>query len=263
MEEYAHTVQAQNDLPSKTLPRLVVCALIIRDGKVLLERRAPTGVLGLDGMWDLPGGKVECGEEVEAALIREIAEEMMVVVRPVRLLPYLPTSTWVYAGNERRHWILAAYVCDLISGEPVCCDTLQWFGVEHLPEDLLEADRRLIMLAKNSIIPAQATVNYVSGPTTPNPGNEDRTCTICGALLVCLCCRPVLPTDTNTGLDSSTQPVINVPSCVPAEADVIERAKLKAKEVFGPSLDSIAECIARFVYEDVRERLERLAGGKK
>ena len=50
------------DKPAKTLPRLVVCAIIIRDGKVLLERRAPAGVAGLDGKWDLPGGKVEPGE---------------------------------------------------------------------------------------------------------------------------------------------------------------------------------------------------------
>jgi len=45
----------------RAYPTLVVCALIVRDEKVLLERRAPTGVAGLDRMFDLPGGKVENG----------------------------------------------------------------------------------------------------------------------------------------------------------------------------------------------------------
>src|ERR1700690_1434928 len=42
-------LQECRDKPAKTLPRLVVCAILIRDGKVLLERRAPAGVAGLDG----------------------------------------------------------------------------------------------------------------------------------------------------------------------------------------------------------------------
>ena len=51
-------LELEKDKPAKTMPRLVVCAIIIRDGRVLLERRAPAGVPGLDNMWDLPGGKV-------------------------------------------------------------------------------------------------------------------------------------------------------------------------------------------------------------
>lgn len=134
------------DEPAKSLPRLVACAVIIRDGKVLLERRAPCGVDGLDGMWDLPGGKVECGEAVSDCVVREIAEELSVCIRTVRLLPYLPVSDWVYADGERRHWILAAFECELISGEPVCNERLQWFSVRNLPKEMLKADRDLLGL---------------------------------------------------------------------------------------------------------------------
>lgn len=143
------------DLPAKILPRLVVCAVIIRDGKVLLEKRAPAGVDGLDGMWDLPGGKVEPNESPAEAIIREIAEELSIGIRPVGLLPYLPTSTWAYPDGERRHWILAAYRCDIISGEPVLTERLQWFNLKDLAgAHILEADRRLIALASCAAPPS-------------------------------------------------------------------------------------------------------------
>jgi 8-oxo-dGTP pyrophosphatase MutT (NUDIX family) len=140
------------DAAAKDLPRLVACAIIVRDGKVLLEKRAPSGVKGLDGMWDLPGGKVELGEEVALCVAREIREELGIVVNPVRLIPYLPVSDWVYPDGQRRHWILASYECELISGEPACNDRLQWFPLDALPAAMLLADRALLRVAKQ---PAQ------------------------------------------------------------------------------------------------------------
>jgi len=146
--EQGRAIEAPSgDAAAKDLPRLVVCAVIIRDGMVLLERRAPSGVVGLDNMWDLPGGKVECGEEVEEALIREMAEELSIGIRPTKMIPYLPTSTWVYADGQRRHWILAPYECEIISGEPVCSEKLQWFPLNALPADILQADKRILALA--------------------------------------------------------------------------------------------------------------------
>ena len=143
-KELESALQSEKDKPAKTLPRLVVCALIMRGGKVLLERRAPSGVAGLDNKWDLPGGKVEPGERPDEAIIREIVEELSIGVRPIQLLPYLPTSTWTYADGETRHWILAAYICDIISGEPQTTETLQWFDVSVLGEvDIMEADLQL------------------------------------------------------------------------------------------------------------------------
>jgi A/G-specific adenine glycosylase len=69
----------QNDLPrkaaSKAVPHYeVVAAVIWRGGKVLIDRRAETGLLG--GLWEFPGGKIEPGETPEQALAREVAEEL-------------------------------------------------------------------------------------------------------------------------------------------------------------------------------------------
>ena len=141
-----NALRAEKDKPAKALPRLVVCAVIIREGKVFLEKRAPAGVEGLDNMWDLPGGKVECGETPRDAIVREIAEELSIGIRPFRLIPHLETSSWSYADGEQRHWILAAYVCDILSGEPICDESHAWFSLDSLGEDVIEADRRLIAM---------------------------------------------------------------------------------------------------------------------
>jgi 8-oxo-dGTP diphosphatase len=52
----------------------VVGAAIIQDGRCLVAQRGPT--MSLAGKWEFPGGKVEAGEEPQAALVREIAEEL-------------------------------------------------------------------------------------------------------------------------------------------------------------------------------------------
>jgi mutator protein MutT len=51
-------------------------ALIRREGRVLLVRRAPGGALG--SLWELPGGKVDASERPEQALIRELREELAI-----------------------------------------------------------------------------------------------------------------------------------------------------------------------------------------
>jgi IS605 OrfB family transposase len=67
--------QRLRDLAPQKYPVLVVCALIVRDGKVLLERHAPSEEYSTP-MWDIPGGKVEIGESPRDAVVREIREEM-------------------------------------------------------------------------------------------------------------------------------------------------------------------------------------------
>ena len=147
-DDYLAEVAKWKDAPAKALPRLVVCAILIRDGKVLLERRAPAGVAGLDGKWDLPGGKVECGETPESAIQREIKEELGITVHPMKMIPWLPISTWKYPDGEERHWILAAYVCSIESeNDPVLSDTLRWFTLDEVNRiDILAADLQLLRM---------------------------------------------------------------------------------------------------------------------
>ncbi len=66
-------------------PVPVVCAVIERDGRVLVAQRPPGKLLALK--WEFPGGKVEPGEDPAAAIVREIHEELGCSVRVTRALP--------------------------------------------------------------------------------------------------------------------------------------------------------------------------------
>ncbi|MGE3150719.1 MAG: (deoxy)nucleoside triphosphate pyrophosphohydrolase, partial [Pseudorhodoplanes sp.] len=64
---------------------VVACALIDADGRVLIAQRPPGKALA--GLWEFPGGKVESGERPEETLIRELQEELGIVVREPCLAP--------------------------------------------------------------------------------------------------------------------------------------------------------------------------------
>lgn len=131
------------DLQLNKYPVLVVCALIVRDGRVLLERHARS--YGNEGyFWDIPGGKVECGETPRDAVIREIREELGVTIKPLRLTSdILPSAST--DSNGTRHWLLATWECRIIDGEPSLTDGLQWFDVDSLPENVKSPDREIIL----------------------------------------------------------------------------------------------------------------------
>jgi 8-oxo-dGTP diphosphatase len=73
-------------------PLQVACALICFDGRVLATRRDPGRAFPL--LWEFPGGKIEPDESAEAALHRELAEELSLKVRILR--PLEPVN---YRGN--------------------------------------------------------------------------------------------------------------------------------------------------------------------
>ena len=97
-----------------TKPILLVaaCALIDVDGRVLLARR-PEGK-PMAGLWEFPGGKLLPGETPEAALIRELREELGVDVAEACLAPFAFAS---YA-YERFHLLMPLYVCRRWQGRP-------------------------------------------------------------------------------------------------------------------------------------------------
>ncbi|WP_022666978.1 A/G-specific adenine glycosylase [Desulfospira joergensenii] len=67
-------------IPSKKVPLFQIAAGIVRrDGKLLITRRKPEGLLG--GLWEFPGGKLKQGEDAETACIREIKEETGLTVK--------------------------------------------------------------------------------------------------------------------------------------------------------------------------------------
>jgi len=90
------------------VPKIVLVAavaLIDPDGRVLVARR-PEGK-PLAGLWEFPGGKVEPGERPEDTLIRELAEELDIVVKPECLAP-LTFASYAYPDF---HLLMPLWVC--------------------------------------------------------------------------------------------------------------------------------------------------------
>ncbi len=95
-------------------PRLLLvsaCALIDADGRVLLAKR-PAG-RPLAGLWEFPGGKVEPGETPEAALVRELDEELGIKVAP----KCLAQLSFASHGYEAFHLLMPLYACRKWEGE--------------------------------------------------------------------------------------------------------------------------------------------------
>jgi 8-oxo-dGTP diphosphatase len=89
---------------------VVAVALIDVDGRVLIAQR-PEGK-ALAGLWEFPGGKVEPGERPEAALIRELNEELGIDVQEACLAPFVFASH----AYESFHLLMPLYLCRRWSG---------------------------------------------------------------------------------------------------------------------------------------------------
>ena len=87
------------------LTLVVACALIDADNRVLIAQR-PEGKT-LSGLWEFPGGKLDAGERPEQALIRELYEELGIVVREACLAPL----TFASHAYEDFHLLMPLYIC--------------------------------------------------------------------------------------------------------------------------------------------------------
>jgi len=97
-------------------PFLAVSAAIIRDGHVLVARRARGASTGV---FTLPGGVVEAGETLHEALVREVMEETGIAIEPVALAGYREHIERDVDGRVRRHFVILPFACRWISGEGV------------------------------------------------------------------------------------------------------------------------------------------------
>jgi 8-oxo-dGTP diphosphatase len=91
--------------PALNLVLVAACALIDPDGRVLIAQR-PAGK-AMAGLWEFPGGKVERGEAPEQTLIRELKEELGIVVNVACLAPL----TFASHSYPDFHLLMPLYVC--------------------------------------------------------------------------------------------------------------------------------------------------------
>lgn len=102
-------------------PFLAVSAAIIRDGKVLIVRRARKPALNL---YSLPGGAVEIGESLVDAVVREVREETALDVEPVALAGHREAIMRDRDGRIERHFVVLSFASRWLKGEPVLNDEL-------------------------------------------------------------------------------------------------------------------------------------------
>ena len=109
-----------------TIVPVVAAALIDPAGRVLMQQRRIGKAHG--GLWEFPGGKVEAGESLVGALIREISEELGIVLSAEALEPLS------FAANPADPHVVLLYTCRAWTGEPRCLDgeAIGWFAADAL-----------------------------------------------------------------------------------------------------------------------------------
>lgn len=133
---------------SPTLLPVVAAALIDVGGDVLVQQR-PVGK-GHAGLWEFPGGKLEHGETPEAALIRELAEELGITVATADLTPIAFASEPL--GD--RYLLLLLYTVRRWAGEPRALEAaaLRWVTPAAMAQLAMPpADRPLVAMLARSL----------------------------------------------------------------------------------------------------------------
>jgi 8-oxo-dGTP diphosphatase len=130
-------------------PQLAVSAAIFRGGNVLLVRRARSPA---KGFYSLPGGRVEFGEKLHAALCREVAEETGLTIDIIGLAGWREVMP---AMTGSGHYLIMSFAARWTAGEVMLNDELdefRWLAPESLEElkitgglqDVIQSARRLL-----------------------------------------------------------------------------------------------------------------------
>jgi 8-oxo-dGTP diphosphatase len=110
-------------------------------GKLLLHQRSD------NGLWSLPGGAIDPGEEPAEAVIREVWEETGLRVEPVRIVGVYGGKKLVgqYGNGDKFGYVSIAFECRVIGGE-IDSDNdesldVRWFNHDDLPENIMPVHR--------------------------------------------------------------------------------------------------------------------------
>jgi A/G-specific adenine glycosylase len=139
----AYAQGAQLEIPVRTskrpIPHYQVVAAIIREqDRVLIDQRKSGDLLG--GMWEFPGGKVEKGESLADAIVREIHEELNLVIRAGNLLNVYEHAYTHFSVEVH------AIECEIVAGkpQPLEADAIAWVPIKRLDDYPMGKVDRLI-----------------------------------------------------------------------------------------------------------------------
>ena len=114
------------------ITKVAVHALIKRGDKYLVTRR-PLHDDYMPGYWDTPGGTLDFGEDLKAALNREVGEEIGLKIKIKEVI-----SVCNYLSGPNRHQFMVTYTCDHVGGEPELDlnehDEYRWVTLEEMGE---------------------------------------------------------------------------------------------------------------------------------
>jgi len=123
-------------------PLRVAAAVVRRAGRLLLTRRPPGGPLGL--LWEFPGGKIERGESVEQALVREVREELGVEARPLEPLE-VARHAYEHGLEVEVHFVRCELDSVAFVPGPGVHEVRWHLPAEIDPAQVLAADREVIV----------------------------------------------------------------------------------------------------------------------
>lgn len=113
-------------------PIVSVGAVVIDGQRVVLVKR---GQEPLKGRWSLPGGVVEAGEELQAALVREVREETSLEVQVGPVVEVLDRISRDETGRVEYHYVIIDYLCHAVGGSLTCAsdaDDARWVARRDL-----------------------------------------------------------------------------------------------------------------------------------
>lgn len=118
---------------------LDVFLLFVRESRILLALRENTGYA--DGMWNVPSGKVEDGEDPLAAAVREAREEVAVDVHEARLATVVHVRRATEPARVGFFFEALSWRGEPVNAEPHKCGGLRWAGPDGLPSNTVPYTR--------------------------------------------------------------------------------------------------------------------------
>ncbi|MGF3522524.1 MAG: NUDIX hydrolase [Candidatus Bathyarchaeia archaeon] len=133
-------------------PIVGVGIVILKDGKLLLAKR---GNEPAKGKWSIPGGVVELGESLEAAVAREAKEETGLEVETPRLIDVVDQMDVDESGRVKYHFVIVDYLLKIKNGTPKAAsdvEELRWVALSEVETyNLTDSFRRFFIKNKSKL----------------------------------------------------------------------------------------------------------------